>query len=709
MSKQKNNLKNEIKASLENKFLRQSMDNFAVAYREGQKKTFSGIDKEALVNDISSIKGASISAVTDLYNTFKANARKKGVKVHYAGTADDANRIIAGIAREKGCKIIVKSKSMTSEETHLNTFLGNNGLEVTETDLGEWIIQLRREGPSHMVMPAIHLSRYQVADLFGDVTQKSFDPENIEKLVKVARKELKEKFFQADMGITGANFLLADTGTAGIVTNEGNARLTSTLPDTHVILTGIDKILPGLKQALAILKVLPKNATGQAITSYVTWITGQGESSGSKKDKKDIHIVILDNGRSKVASDPIFSEALKCVRCGACANVCPVYRMVGGHTMGHVYIGAIGLILTFLFHGKKNAKKLIGNCIGCGACKDICAASIDLPEVIRHTSRKLSKEEDTPISGKFLSYILKDRKTFHKLLKLAKFAQKPFSGSNGFLRHLPLMFTPEHNFKSLPAIAKKPFREIWKQEQYTLENPKLNIAIFAGCLQDFVYPEHLLSFLKVLKENNIQAYFPFEQSCCGLPLRMTDNMDAAQKVAQDNVAAFGDREYDSIVTLCASCTLHLKDGYINICEGSGNMDSQKVKAFAGRITSSSVFINEYVKIKKTHNNESITFHTPCHLKGLEKGLACAKHILKSTGADIIIADEENTCCGFGGSYSTKHPEISATILDRKIEDFVKTGADIIATECPGCLLQLRGGIDKKNLNMKVRHISELLE
>ena len=189
---------------------------------------------------------------------------------------------------------------------------------------------------------------------------------------------------------------------------------------------------------------------------------------------------------------------------------------------------------------------------------------------------------------------------------------------------------------------------------------------------------------------------------------MTDSLDAARKVAKDNIAAFEDTTFDSIVTLCASCALHLKEGYIKLFEGSENMDPIKLKTFTDRIKPSSVFIKGHVKIKEKDDKKSVTFHTPCHLKGLENGVDCAKSILKSTGADLIIADEENTCCGFGGSYSAKHPEISATILDRKIEDFLKTGADIIATDCPGCLLQLRGGIDKKGLNLEVRHITELL-
>ena len=200
---------------------------------------------------------------------------------------------------------------MTAEEIFLNDHLGKAGFTVTETDLGEWIIQLRGEGPSHMVLPAIHLSRYQVGDLFSQVTQKKQDAENIDKLVKVARQELRSAFLEADMGISGANVAIADSGTLGLVTNEGNMRLATTLPKVHVALVGYDKLIPDLKSMFNILKVLPRNATGQAMTSYVTWIKGATECRASQSNRKILHIVFLDNGRLTLAKDPVFAKALR--------------------------------------------------------------------------------------------------------------------------------------------------------------------------------------------------------------------------------------------------------------------------------------------------------------------------------------------------------------------------------------------------------------
>ena len=300
--------------ALSNDFQRQAMDKFAVAYRNSRDNAFADLDSEALVAEIARIKDHALERLDDLFARFKENAEKFGVQVHLARTAEEANALVASIAEENQVQRIVKSKSMTAEETLLNRYLEARGLEVTETDLGEWIIQLRDEGPSHMVMPAIHLSRFQVADLFSDVTGKAQNAE-IERLVKVARRELRRKFVEADMGISGANFALAETGTIGLTTNEGNARLVTTLPRVHVALVGIDKLLPGLGDALKIIKVLPRNATGQAITSYVTWITGATACGPAPEGKKIMHIVFLDNGPAGWPAIPTSPRC--CVVCAA--------------------------------------------------------------------------------------------------------------------------------------------------------------------------------------------------------------------------------------------------------------------------------------------------------------------------------------------------------------------------------------------------------
>ena len=345
----------EIDKALDDNFLRRTLDTFAVAYRANREAIFKEVDEKALIKQIADAKDDACKHMDELYEQFRAEAEKRGVHVYRAADAKEANEIIARIAKENDVKKIVKSKSMTAEEIQLNPYLEKEGFIVDETDLGEWIIQLRHEGPSHMVMPAIHLSRYQVADDFTKVTGVKQDTD-VQRLVKVARVQLRRKFLAADMGVSGCNFAVAECGAVSTVTNEGNARMVTTVPRVHVAIAGLDKLVPTIDVALTALQVLPRNATAQRLTSYVTFIAGATECGSASDGKKSMHVVFLDNGRSEIAKDPLFSQIFRCVRCGACANVCPVFRLVGGHKMGYIYIGAIGLILTYFFHGKDIAK-----------------------------------------------------------------------------------------------------------------------------------------------------------------------------------------------------------------------------------------------------------------------------------------------------------------------------------------------------------------
>ena len=697
----------ECRESLDNDYLRNALDAFAVAYRKSRANAFSEFDVDELIGDVVAMKDDALQQLDDLYSQFKQKAEAAGVTVHYAKDADEANAIISRIAKETDCKKVVKSKSMTAEETLLNHALEDDGLEVTESDLGEWIIQLRHEGPSHMVMPAIHLSRYQVQDLFSDVTRTK-QSDDIEKLVKVARRELRQKFAEADMGITGANFAVAETGSIGIVTNEGNARLVTTLPRVHVALMGIDKLVPTIGDALKILKVLTRNATAQPITSYVTWVTGANECETGPDRKKDIHFVFLDNGRREMAADPLFSQVFRCVRCGACANVCPVYRLVGGHKMGHIYIGAIGLILSYFFHGPESARNIVQNCINCEACKDICAGGIDLPRLIKAVHARIQDEEGHPIPSLLLGMVMKNRKLFHTLLRTAKWAQKPVAGDDGFMRHLPMIFFKDHDFKALPTVAEKPFRDLWPELKPAIENPRYRVGLFSGCVQDFVYPEQMVAAVELFADHDVEMSFPMKQSCCGLPLQMMGEMKTSRDVALQNLRAFEKENVDYIVTLCASCASHLKHNYPELLKDDSKL-REKVDAFTAKVIDMSSFVHDVLQVRPDDfqgDGKKVTFHAPCHLcRGL--GVHDApRNLMKTAGMDYREAAESEVCCGFGGTYSAKFPELSKQLLENKLDNVEATGADILFTDCPGCVMQLRGGMKKRGSTIEVKHTVE---
>jgi Fe-S oxidoreductase len=476
----------------------------------------------------------------------------------------------------------------------------------------------------------------------------------------------------------------------------------------HVALIGIDKLTPTLEEALTALLVLPRNATSQRLTSYVAWIGGAAATTGTEDGAKEVHFVFLDNGRSDLAREPLFSQVLRCVRCGACANVCPVFRLVGGHKMGYIYIGAIGIILSYFFFGRDKARVLAQNCVGCEACSDICAGGIELPRLIRELRARLNDEEGAPAEVGLLSSVMKNRALFHTLLKFAKFAQRPLTGGTPFIRHLPQMFAGDHGFKALPALASTSFRERWERIRPKVLAPQRRVALFAGCAQDFIYPEHLEAAVRLLAAHNVDVDFPMDQSCCGLPLEAMGQRAVAADLARQNAKSFDSTRYDAIITLCASCASHIKHAYPDIL--GMDSDSFRARSFAAKVMDFSSFARDVLGLGDEHfvnKGQKVSYHASCHLcRGL--GVRDAPRALIQASAEYVPAAEEELCCGFGGSYSVKFPEISAQLLDKKLEHYAAAGAARLVVDCPGCVMQLRGGASKKGMALAVGHLAELL-
>lgn len=329
----------------------------------------------------------------DIYLTqLETAVQAAGGVVHWASTANDARQIVLEIAKEHNVKLAVKSKSMATEEIELNHALEEAGIEALETDLGEYIIQLAGTGPSHIIVPAVHLKKEEIATLFSEKLGIDAPPDPIE-LTKIAREILRDKFLNAGMGISGANFLVAETGTLVMVTNEGNGRMCSTMPDLHVAVVGIDKVIPDWDSLTVFLKLLARSATGQKLSTYTQFITGPRRSPG-EFGPKEFHLVLLDNGRSKVLKDTVGREVFKCIRCGACANVCPVYKNVGGFAYGWFISGPIGAIFAPQMLGTQAARELPYASTLCGACADVCPVKIPIPSILRHLRRRVAQGDD---------------------------------------------------------------------------------------------------------------------------------------------------------------------------------------------------------------------------------------------------------------------------------------------------------------------------
>src|SRR5262249_8431913 len=294
------------------------------------------------------------------------------------------------LLQERNATRVVKSKSMATEEIHLNTALEGAGISTVETDLGEWIIQLARETPSHIVVPAIHKSKRQIADLF--VAKLGIEPtDDVGKLTSAARRILRQRFAEADAGISGVNFGVAETGSVLILENEGNIRLTTGLPKLHIAVMGIEKVIPRFADLDVFLKLLPRSGTGQRLTAYQSLITGTKISPGDE-GPDEVHIVLMDNGRSRMLGHPVTRQSLACIRCGACLNACPVYQQVGGHAYGSVYPGPIGAVITPQLIGIGKASQLPYASSLCGACREVCPVKIDIPELLLHLRAEVVEE-----------------------------------------------------------------------------------------------------------------------------------------------------------------------------------------------------------------------------------------------------------------------------------------------------------------------------
>ena len=384
------------RAALSDHNVRDGLLGFQRSWREtrdervAELEELTGASFKTLRSDLASVKDGVIADLDGHVARFRAAAEANGAVVYEAASAEEANRYIADLCRERGVDAVVKGKSMVSEEIELNDFLAAEGVAAVESDLGEWILQLEHDHPSHLVMPAIHRRRDQVAETLGRALGTSFDPDDIPGMVHSARGGLREAFLRAGVGLTGANALIAESGTAMVITNEGNGRLTASLPPVHVVTAGIEKIVPSFQDAIRQVRLLPRSATGQSITSYTTFVSGPTEGH-------ELHIVLLDNGRRAMASDPQFASALRCVRCGACANVCPPYQIVGGHGFGHIYPGAIGLVTTPFHHGLEAAAGPQSLCVSCGACATVCPVAIPLPQQILGVRRRVAEEQGLPL------------------------------------------------------------------------------------------------------------------------------------------------------------------------------------------------------------------------------------------------------------------------------------------------------------------------
>ncbi len=419
-------------------------------------------DSDALRSLAGNIKQHALDHLDYYLEQLAENVRRNGGIVHFASNGEDARRIILEIAKGEGCRTVIKSKSMASEEIELAHAMEKAGLDVVETDLGEFIIQIDHDRPSHIVAPIIHKDKESIGALFARYFQTEYtaDPRA---LTMMARKHLREKFRRADMGITGGNFLAADAGKVVVVENEGNARQSMTTPRVLVSLVGIEKVIPRLIDLSVMLKLLARSATGQPMTVY-TSLFGGTRATGEKDGPEVFHLVLMDNGRTEILAGE-YRETLRCIRCGACLNACPIYRKIGGHSYGHVYSGPIGALITPLFQGLKDYKDLPQASSLCGACYEACPVKINIPKHLINLRRDIVS---THLNGfwerafyRLWAWSMKSPAIYGLLTWFQKFDLRR-RADNGWIASLPRPATGWTQIRDMPAPSPKTFRQMWR-------------------------------------------------------------------------------------------------------------------------------------------------------------------------------------------------------------------------------------------------------
>ena len=664
----------------------------------------AGRSFDELRRELAAVKDGVIADLPRHVAEFRANAEAAGATVVEARSAAEANAYVAALCRSRDVELVVKGKSMVSEELELNEHLARAGVEAVETDLGEWLLQLAGERPSHLVMPAIHQRRQQVARLLGRALGSEFDPDDIPSMVQSARTALRERFLTAGMGLSGANALIVECGTIMLVTNEGNGRLATSLPPIHVATVGIEKLVPTFADAMRQVRLLARSATGQPISTYTTFITGPSPGH-------DLHIVLIDNGRSAMAADPTFDAALRCIRCGACANVCPPYQVVGGHAFGHIYTGAIGLVNTPFHHSLEEGTGPQSLCVSCGACATVCPVDIPLPAQILEVRRAVA-ESTMPRWRRVALRAYASRRLVGAAARLAAIATLPLR-RGGFI-HAPFA-RGRIASRTPPAI---PFRPARSRRALARARPAIaetavsgrRVQLFLQCLTDRLAPEFAVASAELLRAAGARVVVPMEQHCCGLPAFDAGDWESARRMARDTIEALEGE--DDIVTPAPSCVSAMVHDYERLFRDEPAW-LERARRLATRVHDLTSYLSGPARLPNgalaAGDPSPVTVHRFCQGSTmLDSGSRLEDLVTGLCGVRVEPLPEASVCCGFGGSTSLARPQVSAGILQRKLASADETGVRTLLTDNPGCVLHMRGGAHSSGRELRVLHIVEYL-
>ncbi len=689
--------KKQAKKALSNETLQQALERASSQHFKKFESTTKDVPWDEIKERAKSIRDENIAKLPELIQQFIQEAEKSGARVYRAATPNDALATIEKILQEKKARRIVKSKSMVSEEIDLNRYLEKKGYTVIETDLGEWIIQLAKERPSHITAPALHKTKEEIAKLLSARLHREVSPDPKE-IVKLARKQLRQEFIQADAGISGANLAVAESGTLVIVSNEGNARLVTSLPPVHIAIVTAEKFVETLEQATSLVKALILASSGLKMTAYVSFITGTSRTTDIEKQlvmgvhgPEELHIIILDNGRLDARKDQDLTKILSCLKCGGCMLVCPIFQSLGGHVYGGpVYPGGIGLLLTAITLSTKKSAQGWDFCSDCKKCEEFCPVGVPTGELLL----KLKGKKGPKFWERILSTFIREKNLADPGFKLFSILQRPWL-KDGSLKNLPFSWAKG---KSLPALklSRPPIQTRMKK------NEGKKIYFFEGCLASLFFPEIREAVFSSLSQFGYQVVSPEDRVCCGAPSLHLGHQQDVKKLAEKNWRSFLREKPDFILTICPTGNAMLKKAYPVLLPD--------MEAWVAKIFDFTEFVVKNGFIPEKHNEEplkDVFYHYPCHYVS-EMGLREEPlSLLRSIGANPVVEQGSLTCCGFSGLFSFKNPLISNHIWGKKAAKLKKSKIATIVTDCPGCVFQFKACSGEEKDSYEVFHTAEL--
>lgn len=707
-------LRREIESALADSTLQRALRNAMDVLYARRSSAFDGFDFADVRSQARAIKEESLADGDELLDLLEEKVTGYGGTVYRAATAADARAYIARLAQERGVRLVVKAKSMTSEEIHLNQALEEIDIEVVETDLGERIIQLAHERPSHLVVPAIHRTKEQVIELIAETMAVIDPPQDAEGLTRLVREDLRERFLTADMGVTGANFVVAETGSLLLCENEGNIRLTSQLPPIHVALVGREKIIRRLSDLAVFLELLPRSGTGQLLTSYVSLITGMPRTDvvdfGRAGDtrEREFHLVVLDNGRAAAAKDPELREALYCIRCGACLNACAPYTLVGGHVYGvDPYPGGIGCAWTYITKGHAEAKQINSLCTTCSRCTEVCPVEIDIPWLNTVIKERNHREFGTGLRERVFSRTDLMGSVFGAMAPVVNPVLGTAVGKAplGLLGVDPTRDLPRYERESLEVWFRRrgPVRvtpapggaaEVATDDEPgagpatpALTSPsgsapaaavpgyvRDRVALFVDCFVNHNLPEVGRAAVELLERAGVEVVLA-HNGCCGRPAMSQGRLAQPRAWAAANLRELGgliDEGYD-IVCIEPSCLSALRDDYRRLLETTPLADDSRIAAIEEHAFDVTEYLllrsrADHLRLRFSALDETFIVHGHCHQKSLGLGSVPAELLRLVPGATVV--EVEALCCGLVGSfgykaeYSALSRAIGAQLFDR---------------------------------------------